>query len=135
MEDSLRLSDEENLVYNVIKQETKASGGILQSRLGEKDELRGIQPRRLSTIVNKLVRAKLVKRIAVDNNGQQTYLLQAINRNEWAEEKQTLDLDVFTIPCYGCRNLYMCGVGRSYNPLKCPYLTRFLIERLHAAKL
>ncbi|MEM0005461.1 MAG: hypothetical protein QXJ56_07260 [Ignisphaera sp.] len=136
MESATRLSDEEVLVYNIIKQETRVSGGILQSKLRERDELRSIQSRRLYTIVNKLARANLIKRIAINDNGQTAYLLQAIDqRNQIGEQRISIpDSEIFAIPCNGCRNLYMCGEGRVYNPLKCPYLTRFLMERAYTVK-
>lgn len=130
MVDSTRLSDEENLVYSIIKQETKSSGGILQSRLRERDELRSIQPRKLSTIINRLAKAKLVRRVPIDNgNGQLVYLLQAVDQQNQAMMEQPPNQDVVSIPCCGCRNLYMCGEGKSYSPLRCPYLTRFLVSK------
>ncbi|MCS7110971.1 MAG: hypothetical protein N3D82_03400 [Ignisphaera sp.] len=131
MESPTHLSDEESLVYNIIKQETRSSGGILQSKLRERAELRDIQPRKLSTIVNKLTRARLVRRVAVDGNGQPSYLLQAVEQRDQVEGERVPNQEVLLIPCHGCRNLYMCGEGRSYSPLKCPYLTRFLMDRAH----
>ncbi len=129
------LTDEENLVYSVIKQETKTSGGILQAKLREKDELKHMHHRRLAAIINRLVKANLIKRIAVDNNGRSTYLLQTVEPQKQSSRLiQISNLDILSIPCYGCKNLYACGEGRVHNPSRCSYLTRFLMEKINTSE-
>ncbi len=130
-----QLSQEERLVYEVIKRKTIEQGGILQVKLKELPELRGLEPQRIARIVLKLAKLGLVKRQLVNVEGRSMYLVRALTVEEKPSIKQEkslipikLDL-VAEIPCFYCKELDRCASGSPINPLKCMYLTNYLLKK------
>jgi len=124
-----QLDDNEKLVYHIVKRETEEHGGILQTKLKEMPELKNLRPRQITTIVNKLVKLNLIKRELVVNNGRSMYLLKAVPPISFQKDLGYAIEIVSGIPCFRCKNLYLCGEGRSFSPLKCPYLTQYLVSK------
>ncbi len=123
-----QLNDNEKLVYYVIKRETEERGGILQIKLKEIPDLKNLKPRQITTIVNKLVKLNLIKRELIVNNGRSMYLLKVVPSVTIQKDLSYAVEIVSKIPCFKCKNLYLCGEGRSFSPLKCPSLTQYLIN-------
>lgn len=135
-----QLSPEEQKVYNLIKQKTVTSGGIRQTLLRRQSELKGIDPRKITEIVRKLIKLKIVERIVVKSNGKRTYVLVAkealtgngTERNVLSLAPQDL-IDVrsilLDIPCIRCRYLYSCSIGHAHDPLRCPLMAYFMLEK------
>lgn len=147
MNNDLQLSPEELKVYEVIKRETKASGGIKQTQIRKHPELRDIDPKRITQIIRKLAKLNLIERTLLDEGGKRSYLL--MSKEEGYKEIPTakdeadrnmqltttsvlmkqIDVDLLDIPCIKCKHLFECGVGRSYDPLRCPLMTSFVLEK------
>jgi len=123
-----QLDDSEKLVYYVVKRETEEHGGILQTKLKEIPDLKNLRPRQITTIVNKLVKLNLIKRELIVNNGRSMYLLKVVPSTTFQKDLGYAVEIVSKIPCFRCKNLYLCGEGRSFSPLKCPYLTQYLVN-------
>jgi hypothetical protein len=132
-------NDLESIVYAIIKRETEAHGGVLQKKLKEFPELKGVKPRELQHIVKSLIEKNLVKRVKVPNGDKMSYLLQAIT----IEEKPKTDRSVSTastltttlnnllgIPCITCEYLNLCGSSNTYTPTKCTILTKYLLSQV-----
>uniref|UniRef100_A0A7C2ZRN0 MarR family transcriptional regulator n=1 Tax=Ignisphaera aggregans TaxID=334771 RepID=A0A7C2ZRN0_9CREN len=68
-----KLTPEEQRVYDLIKRETKSSGGIKQVLVRRHLELKDIDPKVVTQIVRKLIDMGLVEREVV-NNGDKRYL-------------------------------------------------------------
>ncbi len=122
-----QLDNDEKLVYYVIKRETEERGGVLQTRLKEVPDLRNLRPRQIITIVNKLVKLNLIKRELIVNNGRSMYFLKVISPTTIIQKDLNYAIGIVSkIPCFRCKNLYLCGEGRSFSPVRCPYLTQYI---------
>jgi DNA-binding MarR family transcriptional regulator len=151
MEGSSQLTPEETRVYEVIKRETKSSGGIKQSQIKKHPELRDIDPRKITEIVKKLKKLNLVKRKLINEGGKRCYLLVAEGEEKMQQSIVTepsntsssteivtttpvtftspsLDIEILDIPCMRCKHVFGCGIGRTYDPLHCPLITQFILE-------
>jgi len=124
------LSDVEKIVYEVIKRETENSGGIMQRKLKEIQELKNIRPRELQHIVKKLIKMNLVRRLRVSSNGKTSYFLQAVLKELTKGELIKISLDdIINIPCLTCKYIAICGTSKLHNPSRCSVLTRYLISK------
>lgn len=145
MSDQHKLSPEELRIYEIIKRETKNSKGIKQTILRKHPELKDIEPKRITEIIRKLIKLNLVERILVSDGGRNSYVLvtKEVNQNQYdtLEEGKSMltpnsivsKVDIFTlltdIPCIRCRHIFECGVGRAHDPLHCPLIAYFILEK------
>ncbi|MEM4788638.1 MAG: hypothetical protein QXV06_02455 [Ignisphaera sp.] len=145
MNNQYKLSPEELRVYNIIKRETKNSKGIKQTTLRKHPELKDIESKRITEIIRKLIKLNLVERVLVNDGGRNSYVL--VTKEVIQNQYDTLEgdrssstsnsivskLDVFTlltdIPCIKCRHIFECGVGRTHDPLHCPLIAYFILEK------
>jgi DNA-binding MarR family transcriptional regulator len=152
MDSEFELSSEETRVYEIIKRETKASGGIKQTQIRKHSELRDLDPKKITQIVRKLTKMNLVDRILVNEGGKRHYLLIAKEEKEESAQNMVtkpnesilaepiattstapsitdIDVNLLDIPCMKCKHVFECGIGRPYDPLRCPLITQFILEK------
>jgi len=137
-----KLTPEEQRVYDLIKRETKSSGGIKQVLVRRHLELKDIDPKVVTQIVRKLIDMGLVEREVVNNGDKRYYVLrvkEAPSASNGVSENAALphsrdssglsDSILLDIPCIKCRNLTTCGMGYAHDPLRCPLIAYFILEK------
>jgi len=112
-------------VLEIIKEETRKNGGIVQSELWH---LLGIDSREGSKLIAKLIRRGLVSREAVTHKGKKTYILRYTDTTRAPVVIHVNLNPVIGVPCFTCRNINKCSMGGYYDPTKCPLLTRYLLQ-------
>ncbi|MCI4436357.1 MAG: hypothetical protein JHC33_06045 [Ignisphaera sp.] len=132
-------NDLESVVYAIIKRETEAHGGVLQRKLKEFPELKGVKPRELQHIVKSLIEKNLIKRVKVPDGEKMSYLLQAITIEEKPKTERSVTTaptltttlnNLLDIPCVTCKYLNLCGSSNIYTPTKCTILTKYLLSQV-----
>lgn len=143
MSDKSQLSTEELKVYEVIRRETLTSGGIKQTSVKKHPELKNLDPRKITQIVKKLMDMNVVERVLVNDGGRRFYVLVAKDVKQDSSNIQVEDeygitnthnLDkactlLLDIPCIKCRYLSICGISHTHDPLRCPSIAYFILEK------
>uniref|UniRef100_A0A7J3ZKJ4 MarR family transcriptional regulator n=1 Tax=Fervidicoccus fontis TaxID=683846 RepID=A0A7J3ZKJ4_9CREN len=85
----------------------------------------GIDSRRLSRAVSKLVKKGLVKREPIVVDGRKTYRIL----HSYSLEDLAVSLDLVSrVPCFVCKYLQECSPGGRVSPTTCSLLERWLDE-------
>lgn len=139
-----QLTAEELKVYEIIKRETTASGGIKQTSIRRHPELRNLDSKRVTQIIKKLIDMNIVERTLVNDGARRFYVLvakdleqdsdtiiQEANKYEVADT-QSWDkacMILLDIPCIKCRYLPICGISNTHDPLRCSSIAYFILEK------
>ena len=114
------LSDLENEVLKLVRD--RGNKGITQSSL---QEALGIDSRRISRAISKLVKKGLVKREPIVVNGRKTYRIV----HSYSLDDLVVSLDLVSkVPCFVCKYLQECSPGGRISPTACSLLEKWLDE-------
>ncbi len=132
------LSDLERRAYELILKHGKK--GIYQNDLWK---VMGINSREASRVVGKLLKKGLIVRKPAVNRGRKTYLITPAPPKKPTRARRRIELTFLTkvdirpfldIPCVRCPFIDKCYVGGFYDPIKCPWLEKWLYTQLYRKK-
>ncbi|MHA1379852.1 MAG: helix-turn-helix transcriptional regulator [Candidatus Helarchaeota archaeon] len=98
--------------------------GILQSELWRQLKLNS---REGSRIAVKLERQGLVRRVKELSGGRWTYRLYSNEKSKPTKNFSWTSLD--NCPCFVCKNIKICGVGQTVNPILCQELDIWIVQQ------